>query len=150
MGSEMCIRDSSKSGLSKILKKLRRYKIVEETLVERGNRKVKGYISTVKSLREADIYMALCSLLDEIDEKARKRNLTDDDVISIFSDISDYLYFLTFICLERMFTYKKASISKISNFIIESLRTVLERVKEYPHLHNRISKNFYDIVLKLL
>jgi len=137
----------SKGGLSRILRKLIKYKLVEETLITRGDRKVKGYRSLVDSIREADLRMALYELLDSIDEIAQTR-LTKNKLKELFSLIVDYVYFLTLICLERMFTRKKPSTSKISNLVTSSLEVILNKIREYPHMYEAVMENIHDLIFE--
>ncbi|OYT54373.1 MAG: hypothetical protein B6U76_07505 [Desulfurococcales archaeon ex4484_217_2] len=129
----------SKSGLSKILKRLRRNDLVEEVLVSRGDKKVKAYRAKVSSLIDADFRMALYDFLEDLDEIAKKQRLSQKDVEEALDVMSDYIYWLT-IYVTRKMLQKKVSPKKLAETVEKAIQELIRKIKKNKHLYRELRK----------
>jgi len=140
----------SRSGLSKVLHRLRKTGLVEETLIGRHGRKVKAYRSVFRTLEEADLQKSLATIKDEIAGYTAARKLRLEDLEGLFETILTHLQLVLILSLHRALTRKSPQIRKTADIIARNLGIIVEEIRRYPELYDAFKNNYPEIASKYI
>ena len=130
----------SKSGLSKVLRRLKNYGFIEEVLIDRGSKSVKVYRARVKNIAEAEINKLLLDFIGYIDEVGSKNKITKRDIKEIKETIEDVLEIAVKIAFYDLLTYKRNIIEEIRNNLTRVIVEIKNKLDKYPHLRDYLIK----------
>jgi len=139
----------SKAGLSKVLKKLKKYGLIEETMVSHTGRKRIAYKvkAGIHSLADAEAVIILRSFLDDIDEIISKQDITEDDVKEALETILDYISMTSILIVMKLITKRTKNIEKTIHILLDP---VAEKLKQNKQLYKIIRKDYRRLLAEFI
>lgn len=140
----------SKGGLSKILRRLRKAGLVREVLLDRKDRKVKGYSARYKDITPSEGVLLIYDTLEELEEYCSKPMLTKPDTLEIYDIIMEYMWYISAFAIIKLLNKEGVDMNQVENIVIDSLKRLYEELRKCPRIYEELVKNLDIFIEKVI